>query len=135
MVRSTARLRERPVLAAQIAALRTHLSDRGAAKNGSAQFARGALDALVWVTDGGPGPLTGAWAVVPVAWKLIVAELAAAEDIIYGRPSDHRDYARGMEHALMWAQRATAAPPLPPLPATTSAEHESVTARTPGRPR
>ena len=38
---------------------------------------------------------------------------AAAEAAIYGRPPTQRDYARGVEHALMWAQYATAAPPVP----------------------
>lgn len=134
MVRSTARLRERPVLAAQIAALRRQLEDRGAAGKGSSEFPRGARDVLLWVTDGGPGPLTGTWAVAPVAWELIVAELAAAEDIIYGQPSGHRDYARGVEHALMWAQRATEAPPLPPPPVATPGGPEPGPHHTPGRP-
>ena len=111
MVASTARLRERPVIAAQIAALSTEVGGRDVERF---DFARGALDALEWVTHGGPGPLTGASAVVPVTVKLVVGELATAEDIIYGRPSRHREYARGVEHALMWAQFATAAPPVRP---------------------
>jgi hypothetical protein len=44
----------------------------------------------------------------------IVRELAAAEAIIYGPTCTGRDYARGVEHALLWAEFATAAPPVPP---------------------
>jgi hypothetical protein len=96
VVRSTARLRDRPVLAAQIAALSTEVGGRSAQQDGSSGFPRGALDALEWVTHGGPGPLTGVLAMVPVAGKVIVGELAAAEDITSGASSRHRDYARGV---------------------------------------
>jgi hypothetical protein len=111
--RSTIRLRDRPALAAQIAALSTEVGGRSAQEDGSSDFPRGALNALEWVTHGGPGPLTGMLAMVPVTGEAMVGELAATQDIIYGPPSRHRDYARGVEHALMWAQFATAAPPLP----------------------
>ncbi|MBN9099382.1 MAG: hypothetical protein J0I49_14900 [Pseudonocardia sp.] len=113
---SSARLRDRQVLDAQIEALRVHVDRARDREDVTADFARGALKALGWVTAAGPGPLTGALAVAPVALERIVAELAAAEDIIYGRSSRQRDYARGVEHALMWAQFATAAPPLSPSP-------------------
>lgn len=115
-VKTSARLRDRQVLAAQIEALRAHAGRRGGphevTEEATADFQRGALDALSWVTRGGPAPLTGALAVLPMTLESIVGELAAAEDLLYGRPCRHRDYARGVEHALMWAQFATAAPPL-----------------------
>jgi hypothetical protein len=101
------RMRERPVLAAQMAALEAR-EDAG-----TPQFRRGALDALQWLCAGGPGPLTGVLTGIPVSSRAIVRELAGAEAIIYGRPSGSRDYACGLEHALMWAQFATAAPPAP----------------------
>ncbi|MEN3267562.1 MAG: hypothetical protein V7646_4456, partial [Pseudonocardia sp.] len=41
----------------------------------------------------------------------VVAELAVAEALIYGRPSGCRDYAMGLEHALMWAELATETTP------------------------
>ena len=77
------------------------------------EFVRRALDALQWLTDGGPGPLTADAAHKPVTVRAVVHELAAAEAAIYGRRPTQRDYARGVEHALMWAQYATAAPPVP----------------------
>jgi hypothetical protein len=63
----------------------------------------GAAAALRWLTLGGPGPLTGALA-TPITFEAIVRELATAEAIIYGPPSDGRQYARGVEHALLWAE-------------------------------
>jgi hypothetical protein len=108
----TARLRDRRVLGQQIAAL-TDQTRSGVARE-DVEFRRGALAALRWVTEGGAGPLTGSTSLPPVRLAAIVKELAAAEDVIYGRPSQHREYARGVEHALMWAQFATASPPLPP---------------------
>jgi hypothetical protein len=107
-----ARLRDRGVLERQIAALRAE-SGSGVARD-DVDFRRGALAALRWVMEGGAGPLTGSMSLLPVGLAAIVKELAAAEDLIYGRPSPHREFARGVEHALMWAQFATAAPPLPP---------------------
>lgn len=101
------RLRERSVLAAQMAELRAREDV------GSPQFRRGALDALRWLCVGGPGPLSGELAGLPVRSQAIVRELAAAEAIIYGEPSACRDYACGLEHALMWAECATPAPPVP----------------------
>ncbi len=136
MARSTVRLRDRPALAAQIAALSTQLGGRSAQEDGVSEFLRGALNALEWVTHGGPGPLTGVLAGVPVARELMVGELAAAQDIIYGAPARHRDYARGVEHALMWAQFATAAPPLPPPRRSARPERwASVPTCTPRRPQ
>ena len=111
MVQRGARLRDRSVLVAQITALRAEMERGGRRREVSAEVRCGALDALDWVTHGGPGPLTGALAAVPVALALVVAELAAAEDIIFGQPSRQRDYAYGVEQALMWAQFASATPP------------------------
>ena len=101
-------IRPRPILEQQLAAL--HDLDRAGQ---ATAFHHGAFAALGWMIEGGPGPLTGALAACLVPSRAIVAELATAEDLIYSPPSPRRDYARGVEHALMWAQHATAAPPLP----------------------
>jgi hypothetical protein len=100
-------LRERSVLAAQIAELQVRTDVA------SPEFRHGAVDALQWLCVGGPGPLSGVLAGLPVRSQAIVRELAAAEAIIYGEPSACRDYACGLEHALMWAECATPAPPAP----------------------
>lgn len=113
----TARIRDRSVLDGQITALRLQVDAMPAADgpaHTTSDFQLGALDALIWITGGGPAPLTGALAAAPISLELIVAELAAAQDVLYGRPSRRRDYARGVEHGLMWAQHATETPPLPP---------------------
>ena len=104
---SPARVREPEVLAEQMAALRAE------SKRTASQFALGALDALRWLARGGPGPLTMDVAQQPVTVRAVVHELAAAEAVIYGRRQSRREYARGVEHALMWGQYATAAPPAP----------------------
>jgi CspA family cold shock protein len=96
------RLRQRDILITQLASCQRNDSS----------FSRGAVAALRWLTVGGPGPLTGA-AAAPIDFGAIVHELAAAEAIIYGPPSTGRDYARGVEHALLWAEFATSAPPTP----------------------
>src|SRR4051794_35437573 len=82
-------------------------------KRTGAKFPLGALDALQWLINGGAGPLTGEATQKPVTVRDVVHELAAAEAAVYGRRPAQRDYARGVEHALMWAQYATAAPPVP----------------------
>lgn len=105
---SPARLRPSEVLAAQIAAL------SAARKGTSSEFVRGALDALHWLVEGGPGPLTADAAHKPVTVRAVVHQMAAAEAVIHGRRLNRREYAQGVEHALMWAQYATAAPPVPP---------------------
>ena len=94
------RLRQRDILTAQLA------SCQGC----DSSFSRGAAAALCWLTGCGPGPLTGATA-APIGFGAIVHELAAAEAIIYGSPATGREYARGVEHALLWAEFATSAPP------------------------
>jgi hypothetical protein len=96
------RLREREILDAQL----TQCS------RVDTSFTRGAVAALHWLTEGGPGPLTGALP-TSITFQEIVHELAAAEAIIYGPPSTGREYARGLEHALLWAERATSGPPIP----------------------
>jgi hypothetical protein len=95
------RLRQRDILTAQLA------SCQGC----DSSFSRGAAAALCWLTGCGPGPLTGA-AAAPIGFGAIVHELAAAEAIIYGSPATGREYARGVEHALLWAEFATSAPHL-----------------------
>jgi hypothetical protein len=106
-VTTPARVRPPEVLAGQITVL------RDAHTRTSSEFVLGALDALQWLTEGGPGPLTAEAAAKPVTVRAVVHELAAAEAIIYGRRLNRRAYAQGVEHALMWAQYATAAPPVP----------------------
>jgi len=114
-VTTPARLRPSEVLAAQIAALRAVAA--GTSSEGtSSEFVRGALDALHWLIEGGPGPLTADAAHKPVTVRAVVHQLAAAEAVIHGRRLNRREYAQGVEHALMWAQYATAAPPAPPVP-------------------
>ena len=122
---SPARVRPSEVLVGQIAAL------SAASKTTSSEFVRGALDALQWLTDGGPGPLTADAAHKPVTVRAVVHELAAAEAVIHGRRLTRREYAQGVEHALMWAQYATAAPPAPPKasgmpPESTPGRHHGV---------
>ena len=52
------------------------------------EFERGALAALQWLLEGGPGPLTGEVGARPTATRAIVQELAAAEALIYGASSE-----------------------------------------------
>jgi hypothetical protein len=73
-------LRDPAVISAESDTLRT------AAKSGSA-FHQGARDALRWLLVGGPGPLTGGMTGLPIPLRAVVAELSAAEAVIYGRPS------------------------------------------------
>jgi hypothetical protein len=86
------------------------------------EFDQGAGAALRWLVCGGPAPLTGSGTGPgtgpdtgrsPPPAAAVVRELAAAEDLIYQRRSPRREFARGVLHALMWAQYATAAPPVP----------------------
>jgi hypothetical protein len=96
------RLRQREILDAQLAQCRRVDNS----------FTCGAAAALHWLTEGGVGPLSGALA-TSITFPAIVHELAAAEAIIYGPPSTGREYARGVEHALLWAESATSGPPVP----------------------
>jgi hypothetical protein len=92
------RLQDREILDAQLVQCRQ-------INNSFTQRAAG----LRWLTAGGPGPLTGTLA-TSIDFRSVVHELAAAEDIIYGPSSSGRDYARDLEHALLWAENATAGP-------------------------
>lgn len=83
-------LRDVGVISAESAALRI------AAESGS-PFHEGARDALRWLLVGGPGPLTGAISDLPISFRAVVAELAAAEALIYGAPAARSDYAIELE--------------------------------------
>ena len=115
------RLRQREILHAQLAACQCVDSSYW-----------GVVAALSWLTTGGPAPLTGALSAA-LDFGGIVRELAAAEAIIYGRTCTGRDYARGVEHALLWAEFATAAPPVPPEDRIDRAGEPSTTSISPRR--
>lgn len=108
-----ARLRDRDTRNELLAAL---TSGPDAGGNG---FREGARDALRWLVERGPGPLTGAAGGALVTATAVVRELAAAQELAYGPPSPGRDYAAGLEHALMWACLATPAPPPTSAPTRT----------------
>ena len=108
---SPARLREYAAIAAQVTAL------SGPSAPPMGEFERGASAALRWLLEGGPSPVTEEVAGArPTSARAIVRELAAAESLIYGPGSERADYARGVEHALMWAQYATCSTPAPQHP-------------------
>jgi hypothetical protein len=98
-------LRDRQVILGQVAALRESVA------RSAGEFENGALAALLWLLDGGPGPVTGAADRPPTVARTIVRELAAAEAMIYGTTTQRTDFARGVEHALMWAQFVTCSTP------------------------
>ena len=100
-----AELRDSAVIAMQVEALRE------AVERSPGEFERGALAALCWLSDGGPGPVTGDVDGRRVVARAIVRELAAAEAVIYGTMTARTDFARGVEHALMWAQFVTCSTP------------------------
>jgi hypothetical protein len=100
------KVREPRVLAEEMAALCAESTQTGS------RFSRGALDALQWLTQGGPGPLTRRVAQKPAMVRAAAREIAVAEGKIYGRDSVESRYAQGVLHALMWAQYATALPPV-----------------------
>ena len=116
------RLRAREVIENEIAALAPSPSGDGggipAGRKPAAEvgeFRRSARHALRWLLVGGPGPLLADAAadVGAVPARAVVAELGRAEKVIYARSSRRLDVARarGVQHALMWAQYATATPP------------------------
>lgn len=117
----TDRLRARAVIEDEIAALAPHQggNDIGAPPGEAArevgEFLRSARQALRWLLVGGPGPLLSEVDVPagPVPARAVVAELGRAEEVIYGRSSRRYDVARarGVQHALMWAQYAAATSP------------------------
>ena len=100
-----AELRDRQVILGQVAALRECVA------KSADEFENGALAALRWLLDGGPGPITGESGRPPAVARTIVRELAAAEAVIYGTTTQRTDFARGVEHALMWAQFVTCSTP------------------------
>lgn len=106
-------VRPRTALAAELEAL-------SARAEGGSRFREGARDALRWLMAGGPGPLTDCPTEPPLTVRAVVAELAAAERRLYGEQAADRDYAAGVEQAVMWAVSATPATPstAPPHPAT-----------------
>ena len=65
------------------------------------------------VAEGSAG--SGGWARMTdrLRARAVVAELGRAEEVIYGRSSRRYDVARarGVQHALMWAQYAAATSP------------------------
>jgi hypothetical protein len=65
------------VLEIQLAVLAGEAGRRG--DGDPVDFRQGALDALRWVTEGGPSPLTGCLEGPVVSVQAIVRELAAAE--------------------------------------------------------
>jgi hypothetical protein len=81
----------------------------GGGPPGVRAWSRGRLSRLL---AGGAGPLTWAMTGQPPPGAAVVQELAAAKDLIYQRRSPRREFARGLHHALIWAQYATAAPPV-----------------------
>lgn len=113
-----ARLRDRDALNELMADL-TSEPDAGG-------FHQGARDALRWLVERGAGPLTGTTGGGLITAAAVVRELAAAQELMYGPPSPGRDYAAGLEHALMWACLATPAPP----PTSTSGRPPSTTRTT-----
>jgi hypothetical protein len=78
-------LRDREIIAAQVAALRDDAA--GPAR----EFERGALAALCWLLEGGSGPITDKLCGRPGTPRAIVQELAAAEALIYGATTDRAD--------------------------------------------
>jgi hypothetical protein len=98
-------LQSREVFASQVSALR----EQAAGPVG--EFECGASAALCWLLDGGPGPVTGEGAGSPSTARAIVRELAAAKALMYGATPDRSDFARGVEHALNWAQFVTCSTP------------------------
>jgi hypothetical protein len=106
VVTRSAKVREPRVLAEEMAALCAE------SKRSGSSFSRGALDALQWLTEGGPGPLTRRVAQKPIMVCAAIREVAVAEGKIYGRDLVESRYAQGVLHALMWAQYTTALPPV-----------------------
>jgi hypothetical protein len=92
-----ARVREPQVLAEQLPALCAQGEQTGS------RFLRGAVDALPWLAEGGPGPLTGQVAEKPVMVREAARGTAVAEGKIYGRNRVEAGCAQGVLHALMWA--------------------------------
>lgn len=97
-------LRSRAALTAELDAL-TSMTESGS------PFHQGARDALRWLLAGGFGPLTGVRTDPPLSMRAVTAELGAADTLLCRRQSAGRDYAAGLEHAIMWAESAGPAKP------------------------
>ena len=121
------RFRPGPALQQQITALEQPCP----ADDPMPEFRRGARAVLRWLLAGGPAPLTETVTEQPPPPAAVVRELTAAEALIYQRRSSRREYGRGVQHALMWAQYATATPPSPTPPSPTP---PSATRPSPGPP-
>jgi hypothetical protein len=89
-------------------------------------FIDGALLGLRWMVWAGPGPLTGRPTPAPVPAGAVAREVLAAQTRprrgplparipLTGRRSGDRDrdFARGVQEALLWVGYATASPPNP----------------------
>ncbi|GAA0938010.1 hypothetical protein [Pseudonocardia zijingensis] len=107
---------EAPAVLRPAAALAAELRAVAARVGGGCRYHEGARDALRWLLTAGPGPLTGRRTDRPLTLRAVVAELAAAETQLYGPQAADRDYAAGLEHAVMWAVSATPATPSTALP-------------------
>ena len=119
MAERAGRFRPGPALEQQVTALeQPHPAD-----GPTPEFRRGARAALRWLLAGGPAPLTETVTGQPPPSTVVVRELAAAEELIYQWRSSRRDYGRGVQHALMWAQYATATPPSPTPPSPRPPDH------------
>jgi hypothetical protein len=59
------------------------------------------------------GSLQGCRNRIGIVVMLTHAPARSGEAIIYGPPSTGREYARGVEHALLWAESVTSGPPVP----------------------
>jgi hypothetical protein len=87
------------------------------------EFSSGALAALRWLLAAGPAPLDRDDHRAIATPDGSRGELAAAEKLIYRLRSSRREYGRGVQHALTWAQYATATPPSPTPPSPRPPDH------------
>jgi hypothetical protein len=113
---------------AQIATLRSVPRPRGsmvaATPSRVGAFIDGALLGLRWMVWAGPGPLTGLPTARPVPARAVARELHAAQTSPRRAPARipspgrragdrDRDFALGVQEALLWVGYATASPPDP----------------------
>jgi hypothetical protein len=74
-------------------------------------FVRGAGVAAGWVLRGGPGPLTGHVAALPISDRDVASELAAADLVLVGSIGTAHAYAAGVGDGLRWAAGLAVEPP------------------------
>jgi hypothetical protein len=74
-------------------------------------FASGAGAAAGWVLRGGPGPITGHTAALPVTDPDLLSELAAADLVLAGSTGAAHAYAAGVGDGLRWAAGLAAQAP------------------------